>query len=145
MIALVLIALTPAHAEENGVLGRWMDPTGSIIEINRCAASVCARLVALGKQAPSRVDANNPDRALRARLLCGLQIGSNFHLIDPNHADGGQLYDPKTGKTYSGSMISEGDSLKLRGYVGIKLFGRTETWTRVRAGAMQSGSQYNCS
>jgi len=145
MIALVLIALTPAHAEENGVLGRWMDPTGSMIEIDRCAASVCARLVALGMQAPSRVDANNPDAAQRTRSLCGLRIGSNFHLIDPNHADGGQLYDPKTGKTYSGSMTSAGDSLKLRGYIGIKLFGKTETWTRVGAGAAQAGSQSSCS
>jgi uncharacterized protein (DUF2147 family) len=59
-----------------------------------------------------------------------LQIGRGFHLADSSHADGGQLYDPKSGKTYSGSMASDGDSLKLRGYVGIKLFGRTEVWTR---------------
>jgi hypothetical protein len=28
-------------------------------------------------------------------------------------------------------MFSDGDLLELRGYVGLKLFGRTETWMRV--------------
>jgi uncharacterized protein (DUF2147 family) len=27
-------------------------------------------------------------------------------------------------------MIRDGDKLKLRGYIGFELFGRTETWTR---------------
>jgi uncharacterized protein (DUF2147 family) len=27
-------------------------------------------------------------------------------------------------------MTAEGDELHLRGYVGFKLFGKTETWTR---------------
>lgn len=30
-------------------------------------------------------------------------------------------------------MTAEGDVLHLRGYLGIKLFGRTETWTRLPA------------
>ncbi len=132
---LVFLALTPAYAQNSGVLGRWMEPEGSVIEVDRCASNICAHMVAISKTAPGHVDANNPNAALRMRTLCGLQIGSGFHLTDANHADGGQLYDPKTGKIYSGSMTSEGDTLHLRGYVGIRLFGRTETWTRVQAGA----------
>jgi uncharacterized protein (DUF2147 family) len=121
---------TPAHAES--VLGQWVTPIGATVQVYRCDANVCAKLVTLSKDAPSRVDSSNPDAALRKRSLCGLQIGWGFHLSGSTEADGGQLYDPKSGKTYSGSMASSGNSLKLRGYVGIKLFGRTETWTRVQ-------------
>ncbi len=137
MAVIILFALMPVYAQSqnSGVLGRWMEPEGSVIEVDRCAANICAHMVAISKTAPGRVDVNNPDPALRGHRLCGLQIGSGFHLTDANHADGGRLYDPKSGKTYSGSMLSDGDQLKLRGYIGIKLFGRTETWTRVRANA----------
>ena len=61
-------------------------------------------------------------------------IGQDFHLADVEHAEGGHLYDPKSGKTYRGSMTSTGDRLELRGYVGLKIFGRSETWSRAKPG-----------
>jgi len=132
IMALMLLVVPRGYAED-GLLGQWTEPGGSTIAIYRCDTGVCAKLVALGKHVPARTDAQNPDSSLRKRSLCGLQIGTSFHLNGPNAADGGELYDPKSGKTYSGSMTSLGDTLKLRGYVGIRLFGRTEIWTRAHA------------
>ena len=131
--ALALLAALSgvAQARDAGVLGDWREPGGSVIRIAPCENSVCATLAAV--KSPTPYDGNNPDPAQRMRRLCGLAIGYGFHLADPTHANGGQLYDPKTGKTYHGEMTSEGDTLKLRGYVGIRAFGRTETWTRVSA------------
>jgi uncharacterized protein (DUF2147 family) len=123
----VLSAQTP------GVLGLWNEPLGSTIEVYHCGAAVCARLVAINPKAPSLLDIHNPDAHLRATPLCGLVIGHAFHLSAPNHADSGQLYDPKSGKTYSGEMTSEGSHLDLRGYIGLKIFGRSEIWTRANA------------
>jgi len=133
IVALMLLILPRAHAQD-GLLGQWTEPGGSTIAIYSCASGVCAKLIALSRHVHASTDVQNPDAALRQRPLCGLQIGSGFHPNGPNAADGGQLYDPKSGKTYSGSMASSGDTLKLRGYVGFKLFGRTELWTRARAG-----------
>lgn len=130
--ALFLLSLV-AQAQNNSVLGNWTNPTGSTIQIYRCGANVCARLIAIRKNAPSRVDGKNPNPALRSRPLCGLQIGTNFHLTYPGHAEGGQLYDPQSGRTYSGMMTRDGDKLKLRGYIGLSLFGRTEIWTQAPA------------
>ena len=130
LLAIFLMFSVAAHAQQGGVLGQWLTPDGAAVEVYRCDAAVCLKLVALSKDAPSRVDVNNPDASLRRRSLCGLQIGSGFHLTDGNHAEGGQLYDPKNGKTYSGAMLSDGNNLKLRGYIGIWLFGRSEVWTR---------------
>jgi uncharacterized protein (DUF2147 family) len=44
---------------------------------------------------------------------------------------GGDIYDPESGKTYRSYMyLKDSNTLKVRGYVGISLLGRTETWTR---------------
>ncbi|NCU04415.1 MAG: DUF2147 domain-containing protein, partial [Chitinophagaceae bacterium] len=38
---------------------------------------------------------------------------------------------PKNGKTYSCKMALDGNNtLKVRGYIGVSLIGRTDTWTR---------------
>jgi uncharacterized protein (DUF2147 family) len=43
--------------------------------------------------------------------------------------DNGKIYDPKNGKTYSCKITHKGNTLDLRGFVGISLIGRTSTWT----------------
>ncbi|MGB7189357.1 MAG: DUF2147 domain-containing protein, partial [Acidobacteriaceae bacterium] len=126
----VMALLATAQGQTNSILGNWTNPTGSTIHIYRCGSRICADVVGISRSAPTRVDADNPDPALRGRSLCGLKIGSDFELVNPSRARDGRLYDPETGKTYTGSMTREGDKLKLRGYVGIPLFGRTETWSR---------------
>ncbi|HEX4031386.1 MAG TPA: DUF2147 domain-containing protein [Terracidiphilus sp.] len=128
-LCLLLVPVALA-AQAGGVLGLWQDPTGSVIRIDRCGAAVCLWLVALSPAAPAVTDIHNPDAGERSRALCGLQIGDGFSLRDADHATGGTLYDPKTGKTYHGSLTAAGQKLDLRGYVGIPLFGASQTWIR---------------
>jgi uncharacterized protein (DUF2147 family) len=122
---------TPFNAQMSPVLGDWREPTGSIIRIERCPSGICLRLINLSPSAPVSTDIHNPDPTRRHRALCGLEIGRQFHFTDPTHLSGGTLYDPKSGNTYRGAMAVEGDILKLRGYVGMPLFGKTEAWRRV--------------
>jgi uncharacterized protein (DUF2147 family) len=46
---------------------------------------------------------------------------------------GGDILDPESGKVYSCSFQLEGDGtrLVLRGFIGLSLFGRSQTWRRV--------------
>jgi uncharacterized protein (DUF2147 family) len=60
-----------------------------------------------------------------------LVVGTGFVQSDPNHLTEGHLYDPKSGHTYSGLITANGDTLNLHGYLGISLFGRSETWHRI--------------
>ena len=47
---------------------------------------------------------------------------------------GGTILDPETGKLYKASMSLDpgGSRLTVRGYVGLPIFGRSQTWTRVQ-------------
>ena len=134
LILAPFIGQTP-YAQTSEVSGFWREPGGSAIHIAPCPApeanTLCATLVAIRAGAPSRFDIHNPNAALRSHPLCGLVIGRSFRLTSPHHAQGGTLYDPRNGKTYRGEMTSSATQLALRGYIGIPLFGRTETWSRV--------------
>lgn len=78
-----------------------------------------------------RVDGNNPDKAKRSNPVVGLVMLKGFRFDGDDEWKGGDIYDPESGKTYSSYMyLKDKNILKVRGFVGISLFGRTETWTR---------------
>ncbi len=131
-VAYLLLLSGPAVGS-SGLLGDWREPSGAVIRIAPCGPRVCATLMAIRPDSPERTDKMNPDPAFRAHPLCGLVIGKDFRFEGDSRADGGTLYDPKSGKTYHGEMTAEGDTLWLRGYVGFRMFGRTETWTRTKS------------
>jgi uncharacterized protein (DUF2147 family) len=77
------------------------------------------------------VDKRNPDKGKQEQPLLGLGLLSGF-LFDKDEWNSGHIYDPESGKTYSCTIsLKDQRTLKVRGYVGISLFGRTEVWTRV--------------
>ena len=47
--------------------------------------------------------------------------------------DGGHILDPNDGKTYKVRLtpIDGGKKLEVRGYIGMPMLGRTQTWIRV--------------
>jgi uncharacterized protein (DUF2147 family) len=81
--------------------------------------------------ATPRKDSKNPTKALQSRDILGLEFLTGFEYDDGVY-NGGEIYDPETGKTYSCKMSMEGNKLKVRGYIGISLFGRTEYFERIK-------------
>jgi len=78
-----------------------------------------------------RTDANNPDKTKRNNPVIGLIILIAFKFDGDDEWNGGDIYDPESGKTYSSYIyLKDKNMLKVRGYVGVSLFGRTETWIR---------------
>jgi uncharacterized protein (DUF2147 family) len=108
-----------------------MTPDHSIVSIYSCGPQrVCAKLV--WTRDPGAKDDNNPIASLKLRPLCNLQIGKDFVMTDATHAKDGTIYDPDSGNTYTGSVVASNSELKVRGYVGFALFGRTEVWHRAQ-------------
>jgi uncharacterized protein (DUF2147 family) len=131
-IALIgfLMAGGVACQAQHGVMGNWATADGSVVTVASCGTEVCLTIVKVNPGAPVTTDAKNPEASLRSRSLCGLRIGSGFKAEGTDAASGGHLYDPKSGRTYSGKFWLKGDELNLRGYIGVSLFGRSEVWKR---------------
>jgi uncharacterized protein (DUF2147 family) len=65
------------------------------------------------------------------QLILGMVIIRNFH-PDGDGWAGGTVVDPESGKQYQGKIWAVGkDSLHMRGFIGVSLFGRTESWVRI--------------
>ena len=82
-----------------------------------------------------KLDDENEDESLRNRPVMGLMLLRDFVFDGDDEWEDGRIYDPKNGKDYSCYMAfpDEDDKniLKVRGYIGISLLGRTTYWTRI--------------
>lgn len=143
IMSLILISISAAAVNPDDILGVWLnqDKDGKI-EIYKCGDKYCGKIVWMsqpdyppgskdGIPGTPRRDHKNSNPELRQRPIQDLVFMRDFSFSGDNVWKGGEVYDPKSGHTYHGkiTMISPHE-LKLRGYVGISLFGRTDVWTR---------------
>ena len=127
-------AAAAGPAAKDNVLGRWHNRDGTF-EIYAEAGKLNAKIVALREPlAPDgrvKTDIHNPDASKRSRPIIGMVFMTGFTPAGPGKWEHGPVYDPQSGKTYSGTLELQGaDTLKLRGYVLFSAIGRTEIWTR---------------
>ena len=115
--------------------GFWLtEKKGVIVKLFDCDGELCGQTVWMKKMthkdgAP-RLDAKNPDPALRDRHWCGITPITGLKPDGPGEWSGGEVYDPKTGETFKFKLKTEGEIVKVRGYVGVPLLGKSETWTK---------------
>ena len=73
--------------------------------------------------------------SLKNAPVVGMKIVNNLKPVqgEPNAYDSGTIMDPYNGKTYrlKGTVSADGKSLNLRGFIGISLLGRNQTWQRM--------------
>lgn len=121
----------------DAVLGKWLSPNGEDqIQIYKKGDKYFGKLSWIkypnDETGKPKTDKKNPDKTLRSRQELGLELLKDFKYDGDNVYEDGTIYDPKSGKTYSCKMTIDGEKLKIRGYVGISLLGRSEIWTRVK-------------
>jgi uncharacterized protein (DUF2147 family) len=119
------------------IFGKWKtvdDETGmenGIVEIYEKAGKVYGRITEILEKEKKHFkcemcegeDKNKP--VLGLVIIKGLKKKGDFY-------EGGKVTDPKNGKSYHCKMTLEGkDKLIVRGYIGISLFGRSQTWFRI--------------
>jgi uncharacterized protein (DUF2147 family) len=79
-----------------------------------------------------KVDTKNPDEKNRTQPLLNLVILKDFTFNGKDEWSNGHIYDPSGGKTYNCYIkLKDWNTMKVRGFIGVSLLGRTETWTRV--------------
>lgn len=143
LTAVLLLGWTAQSAveEADAITGQWLTSEGEVrIDIFREDGKYFGKIVWLkepeypdddaeaGK--PVR-DRENPDSAKRGRPIIGLMLLSHFEYAGNHRWVRGGIYNPENGKTYRAelSLRPEG-TLKVRGFVGIRLLGRSTVWTR---------------
>ena len=136
LVALAALAYCPSQATraEDHQPQFWKnDEQGWVVEAKECNRTLCAFLVsypAVSKKPPDNLprDVRNPDPARRQAPLCGMQLIGGFTPSPRQKGgwDNGWVYDPDSGHTYAGTITSvDASTIKLRGYVGVPMFGRT--------------------
>ncbi len=141
---LVLSGRTYAQGAD-AVLGRWLNAKGTAqVEIYKVQGTYFGKIVWLkepiypaddrkGMTGKPKVDRENPDPARRTQPLVDLMLLRDFVFASNNLWERGRIYDPENGKDYRCKMtLTSPDVLRVRGFIGISLIGRTEIWTRVK-------------
>ncbi len=83
------------------------------------------------KDGKLQMDRNNPDPSKRGTLLVGMTILRDFIFRGKGKYEDGIIYDPQTGKDYDCMMeLEERNKLKVRGFIGLRVLGRTEMFRR---------------
>jgi uncharacterized protein (DUF2147 family) len=106
----------------------WSPKKDAKIEIYKKGEQYFGRSIWL---ANPRKDDKNPNVTLKTREVLGIELLTSF-IYENGVYSAGRIYDPESGKTYDCKMTMIGDDLKVRGYIGISLFGRTEIFQRIK-------------
>ena len=137
ILAIGLLSSAALGQKADDILGVWWNQEKDAkIEIYRDGkvyrGKIVWQKVPLNEAGKPKVDVNNPDKKLQSRPVMGLVVLNDLEW-DDDEWDSGSIYDPKNGSTYSCYItITNQNTLKLRGYVGVSLIGRTATWERAK-------------
>ena len=141
LVCCMIIAVNlTAYSQEfkaNDIIGKWEKNNGNvIIKIFKKGGKYYGKTVWLktpnDDNGKPKTDLENPNPKLQKQNLMGMVIMRDFVFEDGEWEDG-ELYDPKTGKTYSSYITMESQNImNMRGYIGISIMGKTMQWTRVK-------------
>ena len=137
-LPLLFVLLLSTATYSQTIFGKWNSfdedtkKIESVIEVYKKNGKAYARILEITD--PARQDATcfkckgkrKDQRILGMDILTGLSK-------DGDEWSGGKILDPKNGKEYKCYIqLLDANTLKLRGYVGISLFGRTAIWKRAK-------------
>jgi uncharacterized protein (DUF2147 family) len=133
----IFICITlSAQTTADDVIGIWLThgKNPAKIQIFKTGDRYFGKIVWLQfplRDGKPKTDIHNPDNNKQTRPIIGLVILNEFRFDGTDEWTKGEVYDPESGKTYSCTIsFKNKNTLKVRGYVGISLLGRTEEWTK---------------
>lgn len=130
--------IVPQQSGSDDLCGIWLTGTGKAhVRIYKSSNHYFGRIVWLREpknaKGLDKTDENNPDLTHQKDPLLGSKVLSNFAYKGDHVWEDGTIYDPENGKTYDCIIrMEQQNELKIRGYIGISLIGRTDTWKRVK-------------
>lgn len=138
LLTFSLIALSVMAAVAQDVTGKWNtidDNTGearSVVEIYKQDGKIYGKILEI-------VDPTKRDKLCvecpgddQGKPILGLVVLKDLKK-DGKEYNGGTIMDPDSGKVYKSYIeLEDANKLKVRGYIGFSLLGRTQYWERVK-------------
>jgi uncharacterized protein (DUF2147 family) len=128
LLSLGLPALGTANTEDTPA-GRWITANHqAVIQIAPCGPDLCGQIVGIALAHPG----DKMPSDWKGQPQCGLTIIETAPAID---TDGtpvwqGSVLDPRDGSVYQAKIkLDANRHLFLHGYIGLPVFGQTQTWT----------------
>lgn len=128
-----------AQSKADDLVGVWEPSSGKgRVKIEKIGDKFYGKVVWLKEPidpetGQKKLDKSNPDATLRNRPRLGLRVIKDFTFISKGVWDNGTIYDPENGSTYNCKItMKDANTLDIRGYIGVSVFGRTDIWKRVK-------------
>ena len=135
-LIVVLILSFTQFSFSQSVIGKWKtvdDETGKengIVEIYENSGKIYGKIINILKSENRFKKCKLCPGSDKDKPIMGLTFIKGL-IKDGKEYNGGKILDPKNGKLYNCYINLIGnDTLKVRGYIGISLFGRTQYWYR---------------
>jgi uncharacterized protein (DUF2147 family) len=131
VVAMLCIGLgsAPACAAPPLPVGAWVTSGhGAVIEIYQCGVSLCGVISGMVLAPTDRTPVD-----WQGQSQCGLVIVRTAAgpVQGATLAWFGSITNPRNGSVYHAKLTLDANGdLLLRGYVGLPVFGKTQTWTR---------------
>ena len=137
LITLLFCITVMTSMQSQSVIGKWKtidDTTGeakSIVEVFSKSGKIYAKVVEILDPANKNSVCKKCSGEDKNKSILGLTIIKGLSK-DGSEYNSGEILDPKNGKLYKCALSLESkDKLKIRGYIGFSLLGRTQYWHRV--------------
>ena len=142
MFFVLLTSFTPSTVlqseEGDALVGVWMPSHGKAkVKITKVGTKYYGKIVWLKEptypDGTKKRDKNNPDAKMHDTPLLGYKILKDFEYKGKKTWENGTIYDPENGSTYSCTIkLSDKNTIDVRGYIGVSMIGRTDTWKRLK-------------
>ncbi len=138
LLIIPLFMLAQEAKATDSILGTWWtsgkESTVEIYKVgNEFQGKITWLKTPLDEKGNIKADPKNPKPELHNRKRLGMVILVNLLAKGNNEWTGGNIYDPKSGNTYKCTIkLKDKNTMLLRGFIGVSLLGRTETWLRAK-------------
>ena len=143
IVILLGVVYGPVSLSAQGLTpeGVWLHDNERIrVKIARCdeqrVEPLCGKLVWLknpdDEEGEPRRDIENPDRAQHDQTITGKTVIHGLVRGGARLWTDGTIYNPDDGESYNARVeVVDPNTLHVRAYVMLPLFGETKVWTRV--------------
>lgn len=137
-LCMLMMSTLSAQDDGDALIGVWEPSNGKArVKIDKIGNKYFGKIVWLREPedpetGKPKLDKNNPDKSMQNVPLRGYRMLKDFVYQGDGEWVDGTIYDPESGSTYSCVIkLKDENTLDIRGYVGVKVLGRTDVWKKL--------------